>query len=81
VGLRTALQSGPWSALIPIQIIGTGGALLQPGRRYKRLRLSIMYQKKKGLAMNSKNLAKTYTVEINIISGSTVGGVMGKKRG
>jgi hypothetical protein len=31
--------------------------------------------------MNSKNLAKTYTVEINIVSGSTVGGVMGKKRG
>jgi hypothetical protein len=68
VGLRTALQSGPWSALIPIQIIGTGGALLQPSRRYKRLRLSIMYQKQKGLAMDSKNLAKIYIVETKIVS-------------
>ena len=42
-------------------------------------RLSIMYQKQKGLAMNGENLTKTYIIEINIVSRSQVGGVMGKK--
>jgi hypothetical protein len=38
-----------------------------------------MYQKHKGLAMNSENLGKTYVVENNIVSLSRDGRGHGKK--
>ena len=44
-------------------------------------RLSTMYQKQKGLAMNSENLAKIYAIENKIVSLSSAGRVIEKKGG
>jgi hypothetical protein len=50
----------------------------ETGRKRKG-RLSIMYQKHKGLAMNSENLVKIYVIENKIVSLSHGGRSSGKK--